>query len=112
MNISVFGAGYVGLVTSACLAEAGNSVVCIDVDQEKIDRLSDGLIPIYEPGLEKIVKDNTKAGRLSFTLDVAHAVNHGLFQFIAVGTPSVEDGSAGTRLGVWLMHNSTSAYKF
>lgn len=94
MKVSVFGSGYVGLVTGACLAEAGNDVICIDVDQQKIDKLNNGIIPIYEPGLEDMVKENQAAGRLSFTTDAKLAVDHGVFQFIAVGTPPDEDGSA------------------
>ena len=94
MKIAVFGSGYVGLVTGACLADAGNEVVCVDVDESKIDLLNGGGIPIYEPGLEQLVQNNASAGRLQFTTDVAHGVEHGLFQFIAVGTPPDEDGSA------------------
>ncbi|MEW8368014.1 MAG: UDP-glucose/GDP-mannose dehydrogenase family protein [Candidatus Thiodiazotropha taylori] len=94
MKVTVFGSGYVGLVTGACLAEVGNDVVCMDVDSNKIDMLLRGEIPIYEPGLEAMVERNAQAGRLSFTTDVAKAVDHGLFQFIAVGTPPDEDGSA------------------
>ena len=93
MNITVFGSGYVGLVTGACLADVGNQVMCMDVDQSKIDRLKQGIIPIYEPGLEEMIKDNMAAGRLHFTTDVKEAVDFGLFQFIAVGTPPDEDGS-------------------
>jgi UDPglucose 6-dehydrogenase len=94
MKVSVFGSGYVGLVTGACLAEVGNEVVCVDIDQGKIDRLNQGDIPIYEPGLDVIVKRNMASGRLRFTTDVDLVVTHGLFQFIAVGTPPDEDGSA------------------
>ena len=94
MKITVFGSGYVGLVTGACMAEVGNQVLCMDVDQRKIDQLKQGVIPIYEPGLDEMVKDNVAAGRLSFTTDVKEAVDFGLFQFIAVGTPPDEDGSA------------------
>ncbi len=94
MKVTVFGSGYVGLVTGVCLAEVGNDVVCVDVDQEKIDSLLKGNIPIYEPGLEVMVKENQQAGRLHFTTDAQEAVNHGTFQFIAVGTPPDEDGSA------------------
>ena len=97
MNITVFGSGYVGLVTGACLADVGNQVMCMDVDQSKIDRLKQGIIPIYEPGLEEMIKDNMAAGRLHFTTDVKEAVDFGLFQFIAVGTPPDEDGSADLR---------------
>lgn len=94
MKLSVFGSGYVGLVTGACLAEVGNEVVCVDIDQAKIDRLNQGQVPIFEPGLEPIIRRNMEQNRLSFTTDVDLAVEHGLFQFIAVGTPPDEDGSA------------------
>ncbi|MEW7992456.1 MAG: UDP-glucose/GDP-mannose dehydrogenase family protein [Candidatus Thiodiazotropha sp.] len=94
MKVTVFGSGYVGLVTGACLAEVGNDVICMDVDERKIAMLKQGGIPIYEPGLEAMVERNAKAGRLNFTTDAAEAVAHGLFQFIAVGTPPDEDGSA------------------
>jgi UDPglucose 6-dehydrogenase len=94
MKITVFGSGYVGLVTGACLADVGNQVMCMDVDQSKIDKLKQGIIPIYEPGLEDMVKENMAAGRLHFTTDVKEAVDYGLFQFVAVGTPPDEDGSA------------------
>jgi UDPglucose 6-dehydrogenase len=94
MKITVFGSGYVGLVTGACLAEVGNSVLCVDIDAAKIDKLKQGRIPIHEPGLEDLVRDNAAAGRLDFTTDLAAGVAHGLFQFIAVGTPPDEDGSA------------------
>jgi UDPglucose 6-dehydrogenase len=94
MKVTVFGSGYVGLVTGVCLAEAGNDVVCIDVDQQKIDNLKKGIIPIYEPGLDELVKDNQQAGRIKFTTDIQEAVSHGVFQFIAVGTPPDEDGAA------------------
>jgi UDPglucose 6-dehydrogenase len=94
MNITIFGSGYVGLVTGACLAEVGNEVVCMDVDASKIERLQRGEIPIYEPDLDQFVERNAAAGRLRFTSDAEEAVGHGLFQFIAVGTPPDEDGSA------------------
>ncbi|MBI1195871.1 MAG: nucleotide sugar dehydrogenase [Gammaproteobacteria bacterium] len=94
MKISIFGSGYVGLVTGTCLAEVGNDVLCMDVDASKIERLKNGEIPIYEPGLEEMVIQNSKAGRLRFTTSMDEAVEHGLFQFIAVGTPPDEDGSA------------------
>jgi len=97
MKVSVVGTGYVGLVTGACLAEAGNDVVCMDVDEAKVERLRAGEIPIYEPGLEPLVAENVAAGRLAFTTDMAECVDHGLFQFIAVGTPPDEDGSADLR---------------
>ncbi len=94
MNVTVFGSGYVGLVTGACLAEVGNHVVCMDVDANKIERLNKGEIPIYEPGLEDLVSRNSEQGRIEFTTDLEKAVDHGLFQMIAVGTPPGEDGSA------------------
>lgn len=94
MKVTVVGTGYVGLVTGACLAEMGNHVVCLDVDERKIRMLNEGGIPIHEPGLEAIVKRNAAAGRLQFTTDVAAAVGHGTMQFIGVGTPPDEDGSA------------------
>ena len=94
MKVTVFGSGYVGLVTGVCLAEVGNDVVCIDVDQQKIDNLKKGIIPIYEPGLDALVKHNQQAGRIRFTTDIQEAVSHGVFQFIAVGTPPDEDGAA------------------
>jgi UDPglucose 6-dehydrogenase len=97
MRVTIFGTGYVGLVTGACLAESGNHVVCVDIDAGKIERLNHGEMPIYEPGLEALVKRSVEAGRLTFTTDVAQGVAHGLFQFVAVGTPADEDGSADVR---------------
>jgi UDPglucose 6-dehydrogenase len=94
MKISVFGTGYVGLVQGSVLAEVGHDVLCIDVDAAKVEGLKAGRIPIYEPGLEDIVKKNHAAGRLNFTTDAAAGVGHGRIQFIAVGTPPDEDGSA------------------
>lgn len=94
MKVTIYGSGYVGLVTGACLAQVGNHVMCVDIDPAKIEGLKQGQIPIYEPGLEDMVLDNIRAGRLTFTLDPAEGVRHGLFQFIAVGTPPDEDGSA------------------
>jgi UDPglucose 6-dehydrogenase len=94
MQITIFGSGYVGLVTGACLAEVGNHVVCVDIDADKIRRLNEGDVPIYEPGLDDYIHRNAEAGRLEFTTDIAKGVAHGLFQFIAVGTPPDEDGSA------------------
>src|SRR5450830_782228 len=94
MKITIIGTGYVGLVTGACLAELGNDVFCLDVDQAKIDLLNNGGIPIHEPGLAEIVGRNRAAGRLQFSTDVAASVAHGALQFIAVGTPPDEDGSA------------------
>jgi len=94
MNVTVIGTGYVGLVSGACLADAGNNVFCLDVDENKIARLNKGEIPIFEPGLEPVVKRNREAGRLRFSSDVAASVAHGELQLIAVGTPPGEDGSA------------------
>jgi len=94
MKVTVVGTGYVGLVTGACLSEMGNHVVCLDVDPAKIKILNEGGIPIHEPGLLEMVKRNAAAGRLQFTTDIPHAVAHGTIQFIAVGTPPDEDGSA------------------
>lgn len=94
MKVTVFGIGYVGLVQGAVLAEVGHHVLCVDVDQAKVDKLKQGIIPIYEPGLEGLVKENYASGRLDFTTDAATGVAHGEVQFIAVGTPPDEDGSA------------------
>ena len=94
MNITIIGTGYVGLVTGACLAELGNSVFCLDLDQGKIDTLNSGGVPIYEPGIKEIIERNVEAGRLTFSSDVSASVAHGDIQFIAVGTPPDEDGSA------------------
>lgn len=94
MKVTIFGTGYVGLVTGACLAEMGNHVVCVDVDQAKVDGLRQGIVPIYEPGLAPIVTRNYASGQLDFTTDPAPAVAHGELIFIAVGTPPDEDGSA------------------
>ena len=97
MKITIIGTGYVGLVTGACLAELGNDVVCLDLDEGKIALLNGGGMPIHEPGLEEIVERNRDAGRLRFCTDVAAAVEHGDLQFIAVGTPGDEDGAADLR---------------
>lgn len=97
MKVTIYGSGYVGLVTGACLAQVGNDVLCVDVDERKINMLLNGEIPIHEPGLDKMVQANIAAGRLKFTLSAAEGVAHGLFQFIAVGTPPDEDGSADLR---------------
>src|SRR5258707_14304566 len=97
MRITIFGSGYVGLVTGACLADAGNHVVCVDVDERKIAMLKQGGMPIHEPGLDAVVKRNFDAGRLRFTTSAQEGVQHGLLQLIAVGTPPDEDGSADLR---------------
>ncbi|MEO8742733.1 MAG: UDP-glucose 6-dehydrogenase, partial [Lysobacteraceae bacterium] len=97
MRVTLFGTGYVGLVTGTCLAEVGNDVICVDIDQAKIDGLRRGVLPIYEPGLEEMVAANQSAGRLRFSTDAAEGVAHGDVLFIAVGTPPDEDGSADLR---------------
>jgi UDPglucose 6-dehydrogenase len=94
VKIAIFGSGYVGLVTGACLADVGHEVICVDVDQKKIANLEQGIIPIYEPGLEKMVKNNVHEKRLFFTTDAHKAVEFSELVFIAVGTPPNEDGSA------------------
>lgn len=94
MKVTIIGSGYVGLVTGACLAELGNDVFCLDLDQKKIDILNSGGVPIYEPGLKEVIERNRMANRLTFSTDIAASVAHGEVQFIAVGTPPDEDGSA------------------
>ena len=94
MHVTIFGTGYVGLVTGTCLAEVGNKIRCVDIDTRKVDGLNNGLIPIYEPGLEELVLANHKSGRLQFTTDAASAIRRAEIIFIAVGTPPGEDGSA------------------
>jgi UDPglucose 6-dehydrogenase len=94
MKVCVFGAGYVGLVTSACLADMGNTVVCVDVDERRVQRLQHGEVPIHEPGLDRLIERNAAAGRLAFTTDAEAAVGHSTLVFIAVGTPSGSDGEA------------------
>lgn len=94
MKVSIIGSGYVGLVTGTCLADVGNDVICFDLNGEKINLLKDGIIPIYEPTLEEMIKRNIHSGRLRFTSDVKESVNHGHLQIIAVGTPPDEDGMA------------------
>ena len=94
MKVTVIGSGYVGLVTSGCLAELGNQVFCLDLDKKKIDLLRNGVIPIYEPGLEEIIARNCSTGRLQFSTNIEAAVAYGDIQFIAVGTPSNQDGAA------------------
>jgi UDPglucose 6-dehydrogenase len=97
MRITIFGSGYVGLVTGACLADAGNDVLCVDVDERKTAMLQRGEVPIHEPGLDVLLKRGAEAGRLRFTTNAKEGVDHGLFQLIAVGTPPDEDGSADLR---------------
>ncbi|TFG46643.1 MAG: UDP-glucose/GDP-mannose dehydrogenase family protein, partial [Gemmatimonadales bacterium] len=94
MRVSIIGSGYVGLVAGACFAETGNDVVCADVDEEKIEGLRRNELPIYEPGLEPLVRRNQEEGRLAFTTDIGAAVERAQVVFIAVGTPEGEDGSA------------------
>ncbi len=95
MKVTVIGSGYVGLVSGACLADVGNDVLCLDVDQDRIATLLSGGIPIHEPGLEEVVKRNAAAGRLRFTLDINDAVRFGTIrEIVAVGTPPEEDGAA------------------
>ena len=94
MKITMIGTGYVGLVTGACLADAGNHVLCLDLDESKIKTLNEGGIPIHEPGLLELVRKNAAAGRLRFTTNIEESVAFGQVQFIAVGTPPDEDGSA------------------
>jgi len=94
MRVTIFGSGYVGLVTGACLADVGNDVVCVDIDAKKIEALKQGIIPIHEPGLDALIKSNVEAERIKFTTSAEEGVAHGLFQLIAVGTPPDEDVSA------------------
>jgi UDPglucose 6-dehydrogenase len=94
MNVTIYGSGYVGLVSGACMAEVGNNVLCVDIDTDKTEMLNRGKIPIFEPGLEQLVLKNSQSGRLRFSSDPKEGAEHGLFQFIAVGTPPDEDGSA------------------
>src|ERR1700675_4531783 len=94
MHVAIIGSGYVGLVAGACLAETGNDASCVDVDSDKIARLQRNEIPIYEPGLEAMVRRNQEEGRLTFTTDIGAAVRNARVILIAVGTPPGEDGSA------------------
>ena len=94
MNVTVYGSGYVGLVTGSLLADVGNDVLCVDIDEKKVADLKLGIIPIHEPGLDDVIKRNVEIGRLNFTTDMEQAVGHSEMQFIAVGTPPDEDGSA------------------
>jgi UDPglucose 6-dehydrogenase len=94
LKVTVIGTGYVGLVTASCLSEMGNDVWCVDIDKNKIDNLNHGIIPIFEPGLEDMVKRNHAEGRLRFSTDITDGLDDSLFAIIAVGTPSDEDGSA------------------
>jgi UDPglucose 6-dehydrogenase len=105
MHISVIGVGYVGLVTGACFAETGNDVICMDIDRSKIENLKTGIIPIYEPHLEELVKNNIAEGRLRFTTEIKEAVDHGLILFIAVNTPQDDDGSADLQFVMGVAHD-------
>ena len=97
MHITIYGSGYVGLVTAACLAETGNRTLCVDIDEDRVSRLRRGDLPIYEPGLKGLLERGLETGRLKFTTDIASGVRFGLFQFIAVGTPPLQDGAADLR---------------
>src|SRR5262245_63025284 len=97
MRLTIFGSGYVGLVTAACFADRGNHVVCVDTDRAKVAALKRGKVPFYEPGLAELVRRNSRGRRLSFTSNAAEGVAHGELIFIAVGTPQDEDGSADLR---------------
>jgi UDPglucose 6-dehydrogenase len=105
LKVTIVGSGYVGLVTGACLAELGNTIFCLDLDQQKIDLLNSGGVPIYEPGLQEMITRNRAAGRIQFSTDIAAAVAHGEIQFIAVGTPPDEDGSADLQYVLSAAHN-------
>ncbi|MEM7401069.1 MAG: UDP-glucose/GDP-mannose dehydrogenase family protein [Pseudomonadota bacterium] len=94
MNVTIYGSGYVGLVTAACLAQVGNNVLCVDIDPDRIEKLKQCIVPIHEPGLQELIQTNVEATRIDFTLNADEGIEHGLFQFIAVGTPPDEDGSA------------------
>jgi UDPglucose 6-dehydrogenase len=104
MRITIFGSGYVGLVTGACMADAGNDVLCVDVDERKTAMLQRGEVPIHEPGLDALIQRSADAGRLRFTTNAKEGVEHGLFQLIAVGTPPDEDGSADLRYVLAVAH--------
>lgn len=94
MDVTIYGSGYVGLVTAACLAQVGNNVLCVDIDEERVKKLKQCIVPIHEPGLQELIQTNVEAARIEFTLDAHEGLEHGLFQFISVGTPPDEDGSA------------------
>src|ERR1039458_4757105 len=97
MNIAVVGSGYVGLVSGTCYAESGNEVFCVDIDKDRIASLCEGRIPIYEPGLEELVRRNLKEGRIHFTTDIGEAVKQSMVSYIAVGTPMSASGAADDR---------------
>ena len=94
MNIAVVGTGYVGLVTGTCFSETGNHVTCIDIDQEKVKKLNNGIVPIYEPGLDVLFERNVRQGRLTFTTDLKEGIEGAKIIFLALPTPPGEDGSA------------------
>ncbi len=94
MDVTIYGSGYVGLVTAACLAQVGNNVLCVDIDEDRIKKLKQCIVPIHEPGLQELIQTNVEATRIDFTLNAIEGLEHGLFQFISVGTPPDEDGSA------------------
>ncbi len=94
MDVTIYGSGYVGLVTAACLAQVGNNVLCVDINEDRINKLKRCIVPIHEPGLQELIQSNVEATRIEFTLDAQEGLKHGLFQFISVGTPPDEDGSA------------------
>ncbi len=94
MDVTIYGSGYVGLVTAACLAQVGNNILCVDIDADRIKKLKQCIVPIHEPGLQELIQTNVDANRIEFTLDANEGIEHGLFQFISVGTPPDEDGSA------------------
>ncbi len=94
MDVTIYGSGYVGLVTAACLAQVGNNVLCVDIDEERVNKLKQCIVPIHEPGLQELIQSNVEAERIDFTLNAEEGIEHGLFQFISVGTPPDEDGSA------------------
>lgn len=104
MKIAVIGSGYVGLVLGTCFADSGNRITCVDVNEDKIARLQAGEVPIFEPGLEELLKHNVAEGRLSFTTDLATAIKNAAVIFIAVGTPQDEDGSADLRHVISVAH--------
>ena len=106
MNIGVIGCGYVGLVAGTCFAESGNEVICADIDQQKIQRLNQGEVPIYEPGLDDMIKTNVEAGRLTFSTDVPAAIQDSEIIFVAVGTPQDMDGSADLKFVLELLSRS------
>ena len=106
MRICVVGTGYVGLVAGTCFAETGNDVICVDIDEAKVEALRQGHVPIYEPGLEELIKRNVEEGRLAFTTDLSTAVRHALVCFIAVGTPQGDEDFAPDLSAVWAVARS------